>query len=152
MSFLRHTQDPPPHTGCPRCNSAKDPDKHPPQYRRWWLETTNHIIALRSSLTRQKLFPPAPSKQKAVVASRSVLNTLVKKPSKIDEVVAKSYNVQKPVFPKLRLTRKNLNKNDKPKLPVHVTVIEFPPREEIITRIAAPKVHHLKCYDLSHLG
>lgn len=100
------------------------------QRRKWWIETTNHLKALRSSLVNKNILPPLPStsggvEQKKVNKSKSDI--------KIDEFVAKNRDevnkkgvVKKvPVFPKLRLSR------PKPKrelicVPVAVTILRFP--------------------------
>lgn len=97
-----------------------------PQYRRWWRETTRHLEELRTSLVRQKILPP--SNKKFGNFSRKINNDskLRECTSKIDEIVANSSkNSNIPVFPRLRLTK---DKNCNTRVPVSITVLNFPPK------------------------
>lgn len=137
---------------CPRhAATAPPPDdtvelkvQRSKQSRKWWIETTNHLKALRSSLVKQKILPPLPSA--AVAATGAGENLLpiqlinsttnnnnvevVRSQLKVDEFVARnreqaSKKKVQQVFPRLRLSRP---KPRRPlvRVPVAVTILRFP--------------------------
>ncbi|KAJ8984877.1 hypothetical protein NQ317_002717, partial [Molorchus minor] len=118
-SFLRHIKeidevDP--------CRKIDQEEEKPTMYRRWWSQTTQHILALRNSLVRQKLVPPLRLKN---IDSKSVVDILAGSICRVDEMIAKSNDVSRiPVFPKLRLARNTVH--EKVQIPLHVTSVEFP--------------------------
>lgn len=98
------------------------------QSKMWWCETTRHLNNLRASLVKQKILPPVETRRNSRTAAKAIVNTFVHSTRRIDEIVARTIkngnNAKIPVYPKLRLTRKQ-DKKDKVPCPIAVTLVKF---------------------------
>ncbi|XP_048517772.1 putative methyltransferase NSUN7 [Dendroctonus ponderosae] len=109
---------------CRRCQLEQDNKRQNASlYKKWWCESTRHIIDLKKFLTRHKMLPTQRIRQmnaKNIVSSLSAPRQI----SKLDELAA-MHNVGSkfPLFPKLRLPRES--KCVKIQVPVAITNVEF---------------------------
>ncbi|CAH1126392.1 unnamed protein product [Ceutorhynchus assimilis] len=109
---------------CRRCQLDHQDNAATSQYKKWWYESTRHIIDLKKYLIRHKLLPCQKLRH---VTQKNIVNSFItpNHTSKIDEIAAKCNNNSKfPIFPKLKLPREN--KFVKIQVPLTITKVEFP--------------------------
>lgn len=97
------------------------------QSKKWWQETTRHISNLKTSLVKQKILPPMEKRRSSVKpTAKTIVHAFIHSTQRVDEIAARnnSKNINIPVFPKLRLTRKP-TKKDKVPCPITVTLVRF---------------------------
>lgn len=101
---LRHSRVHDGTTKCPRCQQEEEDEENRknnqiPIYKKWWSETTRHIMALKSNL------------------NKDAENNL-KGEGSIDEIAANNPGTS--IFPKLKLSREVPKKRVQLQLPVTV--------------------------------
>lgn len=97
------------------------------QSKKWWQETTRHISNLKTSLVKQKILPPMEKRRNSIKpTAKSIVHAFIHSTQRVDEIAARNNakDLNIPVFPKLRLTRKP-TKKDKVPCPITVTLVRF---------------------------
>ncbi|XP_060524217.1 uncharacterized protein LOC132700728 isoform X2 [Cylas formicarius] len=121
-TFLCHTKRTHEINECRRCNLEEETKLRSSRYKRWWLETTRHILDLKKCLVKQKIMSSEKIRQ---VTQKNILNSFVVPTNNVDEIALEMNNASRfPVFPKLRLNREN--NCVKIRVPVTVVDLDFP--------------------------